>query len=141
MRRILPAVALFLGGIAVAVSSILSGDYATGAVFSLVAVAAGVLLSPLPFPRSAGTSDWQHAAEVGEVVVLHRPGCPYCLKMRFVLGPLAERATWADIWADDAAAARVREATGGDETVPTVLVDGEAHVNPDPDWVRSRLAS
>ena len=37
------------------------------------------------------------------------------------------------------AAARVREATGGDETVPTVLVDGEAHVNPDPEWVRGVL--
>lgn len=140
MRRILPSVAFFVGGIAVAVSSIASGDYAVGAAFSLVAVAAGVLLSPLPFPRAATTTDWQAAAEAGEVVVLHRPGCPYCLRLRFALGGVADRATWADIWADEAAAARVREATGGDETVPTVLVDGEAHVNPDPEWVRGVLA-
>ncbi len=35
-----------------------------------------------------------------------------------------------DIWSDPAAAARVRRATGGDETVPTAVVGSRALVNP-----------
>lgn len=130
---------MLLVAIAVVGSSLASGDYVTGAVVGMILIAVGLLVSPLPFP--AGTKDWRHAEQSGDVVVLHRPGCVYCLRLRFSLGRLADRATWVDIWADDEAAARVREATGGDETVPTVLVGGEAHVNPEPEWVRARLAS
>ena len=39
-------------------------------------------------------------------------------------------AEWVNIWDDQAAAARVRAITGGDETVPTVVVGGRAMVNP-----------
>jgi mycoredoxin len=39
-------------------------------------------------------------------------------------------ATWVNIWEDRAAAAAVREITGGDETVPTVVVGTRAMVNP-----------
>ena len=39
-------------------------------------------------------------------------------------------ATWVNIWEDRAAAARVRAVTGGDETVPTVVVGTQAMVNP-----------
>jgi hypothetical protein len=39
-------------------------------------------------------------------------------------------AEWVNIWDDQAAAARVRAITGGDETVPTVLVGATAMVNP-----------
>lgn len=35
-----------------------------------------------------------------------------------------------NIWQDPAAAAQVRAITGGDETVPTVVVHGRAMVNP-----------
>jgi len=42
-------------------------------------------------------------------------------------GVLAE---WVNIWDDPAAAARVRAITGGDETVPTVVVGTRAMVNP-----------
>jgi hypothetical protein len=35
-----------------------------------------------------------------------------------------------NIWRDPAAAARVREITGGNETVPTVIVGERAMVNP-----------
>jgi len=38
--------------------------------------------------------------------------------------------TERDIWSDPDAAARVRAATGGDETVPTVVVGERALVNP-----------
>ncbi|MBO8202264.1 hypothetical protein JW613_28845 [Streptomyces smyrnaeus] len=35
-----------------------------------------------------------------------------------------------NIWEDERAAAYVRSVTGGDETVPTVEVAGQAQVNP-----------
>lgn len=141
MRRILPTVALLLVAIAVIGSSLASGDWITGAVVAVILVAVGLLASPLPYPAPAETADWQRAEQSGDLVVMHRPGCPFCLRLRFSLGKLADQVTWVDIWADDEAAARVRAATGGDETVPTVLVGGEAHVNPEPEWVRARLAS
>lgn len=141
MRRILPAVALLLVSIAVIGSSVASGDWVTGTVVGVILIAVGLLASPLPYPAPAETADWQRVEQSGDLVVLHRPGCVYCLRLRLTLGGLADRATWVDIWADDEAAARVRAATGGDETVPTVLVGGEAHVNPEPGWVRARLAS
>lgn len=39
-------------------------------------------------------------------------------------------ATEIDIWRSPEAAARVRQVTGGDETVPTVIVGEHALVNP-----------
>ena len=141
MRRILPAVALLLVAFAVVGSSLASGDWITGGIVVVILLVAGLLASPMPYPAAAGTAEWRRAEQSGDLVVMHRPGCPYCLRLRFSLGGLADQVTWVDIWADDEAAARVREATGGDETVPTVLVGGEAHVNPEPDWVRARLAS
>ncbi|MGA4988627.1 glutaredoxin family protein [Nonomuraea bangladeshensis] len=44
-----------------------------------------------------------------------------------------------DIWRDPEGAAAVRAVNGGAETVPTVVLRGEAYVNPDPAWVRERL--
>ena len=132
---------LLTGAIVVVVSSIGTGSPGVWAVAAVMMVIGAALLSPLPFTRLAGRASWADAEQSGGPVVLFRPGCPYCLRLRFALGAAADRATWIDIWADEAAAARVRAATGGDETVPTVLIDGEAHVNPEPDWVRSRLAS
>lgn len=46
---------------------------------------------------------------------------------------------WVDIWRDPDGAAVVRAANQGDETVPTVVVAGRAHTNPDPAWVREQL--
>ena len=34
---------------------------------------------------------------------------------------------------------QVRAVTGGDETVPTVVVEGQSFVNPDPGWLRAHL--
>jgi hypothetical protein len=39
-------------------------------------------------------------------------------------------AEWVNIWEDATAAAALREITGGDETVPTVVAGGTAMVNP-----------
>ncbi len=69
------------------------------------------------------------------VEVLWRPGCPYCSRLRRDLRRAGVATVERDIWADLAAAARVRDATGGDETVPTVVVGGRALVNPSVDEV------
>jgi len=41
-------------------------------------------------------------------------------------------ARWINIWQDADAAAFVRSVAGGNETVPTVIIDGQAVVNPPP---------
>jgi len=70
-----------------------------------------------------------------------RDGCPYCLRLRWAVRRHVGRGTWVDIWADPEAAAFVRTTNqGGNEVVPTVLIDGVPHTNPDPRVVTFRLA-
>jgi len=64
------------------------------------------------------------------VLVYWRPGCPYCAMLRLGLRSARVPATWVNIWEDRVAAARVRAITGGDETVPSVVVGVRAMVNP-----------
>lgn len=64
------------------------------------------------------------------IEVLWRPGCPYCSRLRRDLARAGVVTVEHDIWAGPGAAARVRAATGGDETVPTVVVGDRALVNP-----------
>ncbi|SNC71842.1 Glutaredoxin [Kytococcus aerolatus] len=78
-------------------------------------------------------------ADRRQVVVYWRPGCLYCARLRRELKGLRERARWVNIWQDAEAAAFVRSVNGGDEVVPTVVLDGEPHTNPDPTLVRRRL--
>ena len=46
-----------------------------------------------------------------------------------------------NIWDDPSAAAFVRSVTGGDETVPTVVIGTTTMVNPSPRAVRRELES
>ena len=64
------------------------------------------------------------------VEVMWRPGCPFCRSLRRGLSRAGVATTEHDIWSSPDAAARVRRATGGDETVPTVFVGDRALVNP-----------
>lgn len=64
------------------------------------------------------------------IEVMWRPGCPFCGSLRRGLSRAGVVTTEHDIWSSADAAARVREATGGDETVPTVFVGDRALVNP-----------
>jgi len=73
------------------------------------------------------------------VEVLWRPGCPYCSSLRRRLSKAGVATVERDIWADPSAAARVRAATGGDETVPTVVIGRKALVNPSVAQVRAAL--
>jgi glutaredoxin len=62
--------------------------------------------------------------------VFWRPGCPYCAMLRLGLRSARVSADWVNIWEDRSGAAVVRRITGGDETVPTVVVGATAMVNP-----------
>jgi len=64
------------------------------------------------------------------VQVYWRPGCPFCMSLRRGLRRSGLPVNEINIWVEPAAAARVREATGGDETVPTVVVADRVMVNP-----------
>jgi len=79
--------------------------------------------------------------EQSPVVIYWRPGCGFCMRLRQALGADAEQATWINIWDDQDAAAFVREANDGSETVPTVVLDGIPVTNPDPQIVKDRLAA
>lgn len=67
---------------------------------------------------------------VDGIEVMWRPGCPFCATLRSSLRRRGITTTEVDIWSVPDAAERVRAATGGDETVPTVFVGSRALVNP-----------
>ncbi len=78
---------------------------------------------------------------INDVVIYWRPGCGFCSRLRSSLGADADKATWINIWEDKDAAALVREANSGNETVPTVMLDGIPMTNPDPQLVKDKLAA
>jgi glutaredoxin-like protein len=73
------------------------------------------------------------------VTLYWRPGCAFCSILRHRLHRAGIAAEEHDIWSDPAAAAFVRSVARGNETVPTVVVDGIALVNPSGREVLARL--
>ncbi|MGH3437196.1 MAG: glutaredoxin domain-containing protein [Sciscionella sp.] len=73
--------------------------------------------------------------------VYWRRGCPYCMRLRYVIERDGIPTRWHDIWAEEGAAEFVRSVADGNETVPTVVVAGSAHVNPQPAELRSMIAT
>lgn len=137
---ILPAQFLLCGS-AVATGLVFTGSRAAAAVLMLVFLVLAGVNSPLIFPRPVTVLEAQRrSAADGRPVVLWRPGCTYCIRLRVRLGRSAGRLHWVTIWRDPAGAAAAREANDGNETVPTVIVAGLPHTNPDPAWVRTRLS-
>ena len=59
-----------------------------------------------------------------------RPGCGFCMMLDRQLSKREIALAKKNIWDDTADAAFVRSVADGSETVPTVVVDGEALVNP-----------
>lgn len=90
-------------------------------------------------PESVSAREGARAAAAGRVVIYWRRGCPFTQRLLLRLGRRAARAVWVDIWGDPEAAAYVRSVNGGDETVPTVVIDGWAHTNPPPRQVLDAL--
>lgn len=142
MRAWMLPILFVLCGSVVSAGMLLRGSAGeAGAVLLMFVLLAGVN-SPLIFPRSISAQEAQRRSAVdGRPVVFWRAGCTYCLRLRLRLGRDARRLHWVDIWRDPDGAAVVRAANQGDETVPTVLVAGRPHVNPDAAWVRGQLTS
>jgi mycoredoxin len=74
-----------------------------------------------------------------EIVLYARPGCPFCTMLRSALRAEKISYTERDIWQDDEAAAAVRAAANGNETVPTVNIGDVWMVNPSIQQVRKAL--
>lgn len=130
-----------LGGTALATALLVKGNPGTATTIFLAFVAFAVVNSPLIFPKAITEREArQRTATDGHPIVYWRPGCPYCLRLRLRLGLTARHLHWVNIWQDPDAAATVRAANNGDETVPTVVIAGRHHTNPTPAWVREQLA-
>lgn len=84
-------------------------------------------------------AEGDRAAAEGKVVIYWRKGCPFTKRLRLVLGERGGEAVWVDIWADPDGAAFVRSVNHGNETVPTVVIDGQPHTNPSPKVVKAAL--
>ncbi|WP_395575629.1 glutaredoxin domain-containing protein [Streptomyces sp. BK79] len=132
---------LTLSGSVVAAGQVLMGSPGTAAATLPAFLALAGVNSPLIFPRSTSAREAERrSATDGRPVVFWRPGCKYCIRLRIRLGRSARQLHWVDIWRDPAGAAAVRAANDGNETVPTVVVAGRPHTNPDPLWVREQLS-
>lgn len=65
-----------------------------------------------------------------QVTFYWRPGCPFCVALHRGLTRRGIPFEAINIWENPDAAAQVRAAAGGNETVPTVVVGEQALVNP-----------
>lgn len=74
-----------------------------------------------------------------DTVVYWRPGCLFCGRLLRGLERRGVPHVRRNIWQDEAAAAEVRAATGGSETVPTVKVGTQMLVNPSTSQVVSTI--
>ncbi|MFG2951477.1 glutaredoxin domain-containing protein [Streptomyces adustus] len=134
------AIPFGLCGAVLAAGLFLSGSPGDAVVVLLLFALLAAMNSPLVFPRSVGALEARRrSAADGRPVVYWRPGCTYCLRLRLRLGRDARGLYWVDIWRDPEGAAAVRAANDGNETVPTVVVAGRTHTNPDPAWVRGQI--
>ena len=70
------------------------------------------------------------ASEIHAIEFYWRPGCAFCSGLRRGLDRRGIPYRASDIWHDEDAAALVRSAARGHETVPTVGIADEMLVNP-----------
>jgi len=69
------------------------------------------------------------------VTVYWRPGCGFCHRLFRGFDKAGLERTERNIWEDPEAREQLRGFTGGNETVPTVVVGGQVLVNPRPEEV------
>jgi mycoredoxin len=74
-----------------------------------------------------------------DIVMYARPGCPFCTMLRADLAAAGLEYQERDIWQDPEAAAAVRAAAGGNETVPTINVGDVWLVNPSVEQITAAL--
>ena len=65
-----------------------------------------------------------------DVTVYWRPGCGFCHKLFQRFDRAGLERTERNIWEDPEAREQLHALTGGNETVPTVVVGGQVLVNP-----------
>jgi mycoredoxin len=129
-------------GVLLIIAAIRRGTW-LDAVIGVAIVLVVLALSPPALKRIIGRFPQPVDAEVirtAPVVIYWRPLSPYCARLREQLGRDRRKALWVNIWRDPDAAAMVRGLNNGDELVPTVIVDGRAHANPDPTVIRAAVA-
>ncbi|MBD8063152.1 glutaredoxin domain-containing protein [Oceanitalea stevensii] len=133
---------MLAGTVYLVVDAARDGSVPAAVGYGVVGLALTWWLSPWQGSGRARHADVVARPAAERVVVIYwRPGCTYCARLRVRLGRAGRRATWVDIWQDEDAAAYVRSVNGGNETVPTVVIDGEAFTNPDPARVLARLVA
>jgi mycoredoxin len=136
-RRWSSSFLLVVAAVVIGGADLVAGSRWTALGIFVFLLVAAVVVSPRAFPRPMTDQAARVASDDdGRAIVYWRPGCPYCLRLRARLGRDARHLLWVDIWADPEGAASVREVTGGDETVPTVIAGHRFFVNPDVDVVR-----
>ena len=79
------------------------------------------------------------SAPVEPIVMYWRPGCGFCSALERQLVSSHLTFEKKNIWDDAEAAAFVRSVARGNETVPTLVVNGVAMVNPSIDAVLGAL--
>lgn len=140
MRRWSSSLLLVVAAVVIGGADAVAGSRWTALGVFVFLLVVAVLVSPRAFPRPMSDAAARVAADDdGRPIVYWRPGCPYCIRLRARLGRDARRLLWVDIWADPEGAASVREVTGGDETVPTVIAGERSFINPTIDVVRGLL--
>ncbi len=84
----------------------------------------------------------EHSADrVDSVDFYWRPGCGFCMILDRSLSKAGIPLSKHNIWDDPADAATVRGHAGGNETVPTVVLDDIAMVNPSANEVLEAIAA
>ncbi len=125
---------MLLGAVAVLVAP----GGAVGRVVVVLLIACSWLVSPTFFPRSTDLEQAVARAAAGErPLVLWKPGCLYCIRLRAMLVVGPRRVSWVDSSLDAGAEALVRSRNQGDHTTPTVVFGDETRTNPEIAWVRS----
>jgi len=85
-------------------------------------------------------SNERTATDQPQIDLYWRPGCGFCASLMRGLDKLGVERVEHNIWDDPADAAVVRSYANGNETVPTVVVDGIGLVNPSPRELLDLLA-
>lgn len=102
----------------------------------------GMALLDLVAGRPSATPHAEALAHGQQGVTIYwRPGCPFCARLRLAVRAHRADARWVNIWEDDEGRAYVASVNGGDEVVPTVVIDGVPHTNPDPALVTRALTT
>ena len=79
--------------------------------------------------------------QINAVDFYWRPGCGFCMMLERSLGKAGVPLEKFNIWDDPNHASTVREHANGNETVPTVVIDDVAMVNPSADQVMGVLSA